>query len=147
MQFIKKIFGIRPIPANDDLTMVAKEIGPLLDNGAFEVFSKYSKILLAEDATYIVPAVWGAKKDGELDEIQIEIHQIVAPMVIQAYSYLQLQKVAPAQEFAIKYLVRGYIITKIAHLTEMLKKESCRELSSTVCNDSPLKHLKTIGRA
>lgn len=106
----------------EDVVKVAKIIGPLIDGTANEIFTSYNTKLLSEPITYIVPAVWGARKDGELTATQKEINKQVAPVIKKVFESLQLRDLGGAQEFALWFLIRGLIIAKITYLIEAFKK-------------------------
>ena len=59
--------------SSQDLLSITKNIGPLLDRATRGVFLAHAQKLMTESVDYIIPAVWGAKKDGTLDETQQEI--------------------------------------------------------------------------
>ena len=124
---------------SQDIMSIASAILPLIDSKVNETFMAYGQKLLNEPLDYIVPAVWGAKKDGELEPDQREINKKIEPVVLSVYASLQLTKVEPAQEFAILSLIRGLIISKLIYMIEGVKFRSrektdtdqviCRELA------------------
>lgn len=70
-----------------------------------------------------MPAVWGAKKDGELTTNQKEIHKQIIPIIEDVFEKLDLKKISPPQKFAIGYIIRGLIISKITYMILMLKNK------------------------
>jgi len=106
-----------------DLTKIAKIIGPLVDKKTEDILISYHKELLAEPVSYIVPAVWGAKKDGTLTASQKEIHKKIAPVISEIMDLLKLEELGEPQKFAIGFIIRGYIISKITYMIEMVKNQ------------------------
>ena len=125
---------------------LASVILPLIDGKVNETFMAYGQKLLNEPLDYIVPAVWGAKKDGELEPDQKEIHKKIEPVVLSVYSSLHLSNVDPTQEFAILSLIRGLIIAKLIYMIEGVKfryqdkKDSERIVCSTLADLEPQGH-------
>lgn len=105
------------------ITDLAKTIGPLLDNLANDIFLSHREILLSEPITYIVPAVWGAAKDAELTAEQIEINKKIVPVVNRVFQILQIDNLNESQAFAIGFIVRGLIISKVTYMIEALKNK------------------------
>ena len=56
------------------LTKITKVIGPLIAATAERIFLSHAYDLMTGPIDYIVPAVWGEKKDGELDDTQRKIN-------------------------------------------------------------------------
>lgn len=106
-----------------NITDLAKLIGPLLDKLANEIFLSYREILISEPITYIVPAVWGAAKDADLTAEQIEMNRKIVPVVNQVFQILQIDSLNESQAFAIGFIVRGLIISKVTYMIEALKNK------------------------
>jgi hypothetical protein len=106
-----------------NITDLAKLIGPLLDKLANEIFLSYREILISEPITYIVPAVWGAAKDADLTAEQIEMNRKIVPVVNQVFQILQIDSLNESQVFAIGFIVRGLIISKVTYMIEALKNK------------------------
>jgi len=100
---------------------IANVIGPVLDGVVHDIFTAYRMELLSEPITYIVPAVWGAKKEGDLTPVQKEINMRVVPAINKAYDSLQMRNLGSDQEFALYFLIRGLIISKITFMIETLR--------------------------
>jgi hypothetical protein len=105
----------------DNLLMPANAISTRIDKMAWDVFSSYRMELLAEPITYIVPAIWGAKKDGELTPLQEKIHSRVHNQINEICDCLQIHDLTASQEYAVKYLIRDLVITKIAYMIESFR--------------------------
>jgi hypothetical protein len=83
---------------------IAKTVGPLIDKLANNIFMSYREILLDKPIDYIVPAIWGAKKNGGIDKTQKEINQQVVPVVKGIFNLLHVNDLSSSQEYAIGYL-------------------------------------------
>ncbi len=119
MSFLNKIFFKRiKNEKPEDVLKIATIIGPTIDKIVIEVFAAYKKELLAETITYIVPAVWGAKKDGELTTTQKEMNEQIAPVIEEILEEFHSEHISVPQEFAIGFLIRGLIISRITYMNE-----------------------------
>jgi hypothetical protein len=114
----------RKVNSQEEVMKIAKAVSPKIDDLASEIFEVFNSSLLAEPITYIVPAVWGAKKDGDLTEEQKEIHGMVLPVIQDIIRLFEIKNPTPAQEFALAYLIRGLIISKITYMIEKIKTET-----------------------
>ena len=85
--------------------------------------NSYKKTLLSEPITYIIPAIWGARLDGELTPVQIEINKQIQPVVTKIYQVFEFENLNPAQEFAILYILRGLLVAKITFMIEAMKNQ------------------------
>ncbi len=131
----------------EDVMKIARIIGPLVDKKVQEIFGEYKMKLLNEPITYIVPAVWGAKKDGELTATQKEINEQVVPVIIKIIESFQVRNLSGAQAFAIGFLTRGLIIAKITYMIEGVKNRVTNKNSSWEENTDILKDLEPLGTA
>ena len=75
----------------EDVMKITKVIGPLIDKTANEIFMSYHARLISEPITYIVPAVWGAKKEGELEDTQKEMNRQFIPVIKELFDSLKIQ--------------------------------------------------------
>ena len=108
----------------EDVMKITKVIGPLIDKTANEIFMSFHARLLTEPITYIVPAVWGAKKEGELEDTQKEMNTQIIPVIKELFDALKIQDLSGAQQYAIGFLIRGFIISKITYMIEAYKSRS-----------------------
>ena len=91
MKLIKRLFEKRQEPETQaGITEMARAIGPLLDRAANDVFLEHRNILLSEPITYIVPAVWGAAKNGDLTPEQHEINRKLLPVIHEVFEILEV---------------------------------------------------------
>jgi hypothetical protein len=122
MKILKNIFAKRrPQKEPHNVMRIANVIGPVLDDVVHDIFMAFRMELLSEPITYIVPAVWGAKKEGDLTPVQKEINMRVVPAINKAYDSLQMRNLSSDQEFALYFLIRGLIISKITFMIETLR--------------------------
>ena len=135
MEILKKLFTKEKPRKEEDIMTIANCIGPLLDGAVNEIFTNYRTELLSEPITYIVPAVWGAKRDGDLTPVQKEIHAWIMPVINKVFDSLQIKDLNSNQEFAIYFLIRGIVIAKITFMIEAL-------LNRINERDAEVQHLK-----
>ena len=88
-----KLFNRKKKPLTaEELISRAKVIEPLLEKLCSRILHDYRTTLLANEITYIVPAVWGASPDTPLTNEQIKIHKLVKEVVDQVLKVLDLKK-------------------------------------------------------
>lgn len=138
----------KPLTA-EDLIRRAKIIEPLVEALCTDILRSYRSTLLANEITYIVPAVWGASPDTPLTNEQIKIHQKVKVTVEQVLKVMDLKKVEPDQEYAVGYLLRGMIIAKVAYQVEGLRYHlmALNNDSNRTAEDTSLLDLEAVGTA
>lgn len=102
---------------------LARSIGPVIERQAREIFREYKEVLLAEPATYIIPAIWGIEKHGELSRVQKEIHRKVAPTLKEIVDALSMTDQGASHRHAISFLVRNLIVSKILFAMECFKNQ------------------------
>ncbi len=107
--------------SNDENRGGILRIKEIIDKSATKIFISHKNELLLEPITYIIPAVWGKIKQGELTGSQKEIHKRIDPLITDIMEILELDDLNETQEFAIEYLIRGLIISKITYLIEASK--------------------------
>ncbi len=145
MEFFKHLFIFRKKKAGSDLTRLAKIVGPMLDKAANDIFMEYRDILLSEPITYIVPAVWGAAKDKNLSPEQEHINKRISPVIDELFDILQIKNLDEGQRFALGFLIRGLIISKITYMIEALKNKLVTiDLGR---RDSLIRNIEPIGNA
>ena len=104
-----------------DVTRIAKLIGPLIDGISKNIFNEYHELLLREPITYIVYAVWGAKSDGELTREQTAINGKIIPVLHDVMNALDIGTITQEQTYAVEYIVRSLLISKIVVSIEMTR--------------------------
>ncbi|MBF0510405.1 MAG: hypothetical protein HQK57_15970 [Deltaproteobacteria bacterium] len=127
MNLISKFFS-KPFKKDEpeDVLSVSRVVGPLIDQLANSIFTTYSAELLAGPITYIVPAVWGATKEGELTAMQKEMNGKIAPVVDETIDSFGIRGMTGSQQFALGYLIRGLIISKIIYMIEVVRNQTAR---------------------
>ncbi len=140
MKILQGLFAKKEPVEMDDLTDIAKEVGLLLDNTASEVFIEHRHALLKEDIVYIVYAVWGAKKNGELNAEQLAIHRKIMPVISKAKAMICLQGITQKQAYALESLIRSVLINRItfmiAHFHNSLNQKISERASGDIRDDS-----------
>ena len=149
MKILNKLFSrdVKEKKQPEDIMKIARIIGPLIDETAQGIFVAYNDELLTEPMTYIVPAIWGAKKEGELTATQKEIHKKIEPVLNEIIESLVLKEVSEAQKFAIGFIIRGYIISKITYMIEMVKREDHKRIDLEEQKIDLLKSVEPYGNA
>jgi len=121
MKFFRALFGGSGKKEPVDITKRAKQVNAVIDASVNDVVKRYLPILLKEPITYIVFAVWGADKNGNITETQREIHQRIEPVVARAADILDLAELTPDRRYAVEFLVRGLIISKSTYMIELAR--------------------------
>lgn len=121
-------------------------IGRRLDRLAIDIFKYYRQILMDKPITYIVPAVWGIIQGGELDDTQRKMNSTISPALEDIIKIFKHHELSKEQDFAIRYLVNGYFISKIVYMTELYRN---RKLKANSCLDHEkvLESLEPVGHA
>jgi len=134
--------------SSKDLVRMANTIGPMIYEETQKIFELFAVDLMNEPITYIVPAIWGAKKDGELTHTQQQISAAVVPVVKKALAALQAERLNKAQQFAIGYLIRELMIALISMMVQYLQfkipARMCFEDDETICD---LMNIAPLGNA
>lgn len=112
-----KLFPLSLIGKGENCSGILK-IKEIIDQTTENVFISFKNRLLKEPITFIIPAVWGKIRHGELTHSQMEIYQIIDPAVSDIMEILELDEANDSQRFAIEYLIRGLIVSKITYLIE-----------------------------
>ena len=131
----------------EDVLGLFRIIEPRLEKASLDLFLHYRDHLLEMPITYIVPAVWGATKDGGLTVAQRAIYQEISPVVASVMETLRLESVNAAQRFAVEALVRGFVITKVTYLIEAFKNRLPRQSDFDCAKNNPLFDLEPAGHA
>ncbi len=121
-------------------------IKEIIDKTTDTIFNSYREKLLTEPITYIVPAVWGEKKDGKLTVTQKEINRKIVPMISNIMAIFELEDINRAQRFAIGYLIRGLVTSKITYMIEASRNragERIKRSKTKVKSIAPIKLIKS----
>ena len=148
MSILKRIFKIKSRDKKPrDIMEIVKKIGPQIDNVANDIFTTYSAELISEPVTFIIPAVWGARKDSELTELQKEMNKKIAPAVNGIVVSFDIKNMTEPQKFALGYLVRGLLISKITYMIEAVKNIYIKNNLQIEVEKDILCDIKPIGNA
>jgi hypothetical protein len=123
MEFMKKLFSPKTEPGKDIFENgdLAKNIGMLLNDTAKDVFLSNKMTLLEKPLTFIVPAVWGATKEGILTETQKNIHNAIDPVVQEILNSLSAEQLSDSQKYAIGFILRDLVVSKIVYMIQIYK--------------------------
>jgi hypothetical protein len=124
-------------------TVLAAQISPLLDELNHKLFLEHQSSLMREPIDYVVPAVWGAKKDGRLTPEQQEMHQKTLPFIQKVLGIIALDDLSESQKFAVDFLLRGLIINRLTYTVVMAHNRGL----GTGPADELLENLETVGTA
>ena len=131
----------------EDLMKISKIVRLTIDGTVMEIVRSYKMELLSEPIDYIVPAVWGAKKDGDLDATQKEIHTQLSPVVNRIIDLFKFEEKNDAQEFALGFLIKSLFISKICYMIDGVKKGFANKLGRRDNNTSILSNVEMLGSA
>jgi uncharacterized protein YgbK (DUF1537 family) len=123
LAFFSPAETIRRITMNDTekLLSIGKTIENLINHSVTMIFNTYMETFVAKENSYIIPAVWGAVKDGELDATQKAIHKDVKQLVENVISALFIKNMTDPQRFALGYLVNRIVIYNISFMNQLAK--------------------------
>jgi hypothetical protein len=134
-------------PANVEYDFGILKIKEIIDKTTNMIFDSYREMLLTEPITYIVPAVWGERKDGKLTTIQMEINKKIVPTINSIMELLELGDLNGDQRFAVGYLIRGLLISKIAYMIEAFRNQDFDEHGSNNKESDLLRQIEPLGNA
>lgn len=107
----------------DEQLEVMRNARTEIDTLTRKIFISHCARLVLEPISYIVDAVWGAKKDGKLTSDQKDINNKVEPVVKKMEPLLNFDALEASQKYAIQYIIRELIITRLVFMVEMLKEK------------------------
>lgn len=102
----------------EKLLSIGKTIDNLINHAVNTIFTTHRDTFAVKEISYIIPAVWGAAKSGELDKTQKKIHGDVDRLVENVISALYIKNMTDPQKFAIRYLVNRLIIYNISFINQ-----------------------------
>ena len=148
LKILREFLGrIRSRKQYRDIMQIADIIGPMIEKAVWDIFVSYRVELLSEEITFVIPAIWGAKKDGELTATQKAINEQISPVISRIFELLDIRDLNSSQEFALNYIVRGLIVSKITYMIEAFRsKLKDRTLDEQSLKDALL-HFKPQGNA
>jgi len=120
------------------------KIKDCIDETASMIFATHMKKLLSEPITYILSAVWG-KKHGQLSVSQKEINWELDPLIDEVIMLFEFDEINESQRFALEYLIRGLVISKVTYLIESFKNRSRDAQKIDDPNSNLLDQLEELG--
>lgn len=131
----------------DDLMKLAESVGSLIDQTAVDIFQTHVIELLNKPITYIIPAVWGAHENGALSSAQEQMNRSISPVVEDIIQTLQVDSLSESQIFALGYLIRGLLVSKITYMIEKLKNQLIEKIIADCRRNESLSDVETLGNA
>lgn len=137
-----------PEPKYDsDISIIAKEITPIIESVAQDIFHHHMDFLLTRPSSYIVPVVWASEETIGMDPIAQDIYRRIEPAMESVFRALDLEHPNSSQLYGISYLVRGMIISKVAFMVEAFKNMTTSIERNALATLYNLKETQTIGTA
>ena len=75
------------------------------------------------------------------------MHRQILPIVNKIHEVLELKDIEPPQEFAIGFLIRGYIISTVTYLVESLRNQADKPMNMDPKSKDYMLKIKPIGTA
>ena len=149
MKFLRNILKnmLLKKEAPDDHLKLARVIGPQIDKLANDIFYIYSKSDTLRSEKYIIQAVWNDRKNGPLERVQCDISNIVESAIISVFNELSLNQLDASQRFAIEYMIKGLIITKVIYMIEVLRNRMTSSIRDFKGLSESLETIEPIGSA
>lgn len=132
---------------DEDLIEISRSLRPIVDNITREIFAAHKDELVGREVTYVVPAVWGANKQSELTPTQREIHARVAPAIGEIVEKLGIEGLNPGQEFALGFLIKDLLITKIVYMVESYRNRLLTNSKKRERASQDLSRVDPVGNA
>lgn len=132
---------------SEPLMSRAQSIGPSIDDVTNSIFVQHSSKLIHEPITYIIPGVWGGNDLKELDSVQESIYEETEIAVEKIMEVFGTDSFEDSQKFALEYMIKGLIISKITFMVEVLKNKFSGQYQNGWNSNSTLDKIDPIGRA
>lgn len=110
-----KLLSFSSVNNFEDSSAILK-IKEIIDETTDTIFSLHKKDLMSNPITYIIPAVWGKMRRGEINANQRNIFRTIESMVRDVIEIMEFEDLNESQQFSIEYLIRGLVISKITYL-------------------------------
>lgn len=104
-----------------DVMGISRKIDAIINETVLAVFVTFRDVLMREPIEYIVPAVWGVKKDGTLDPTQTEIFQKTDDAEKKIKKEFVTDTLSDQQAFAFEYLIKSLFIARLTQIIEQMK--------------------------
>jgi len=119
----------------------------ILSGAALAVFQGHWEALLEQPSSYIVPAIWGANLEGNLDFVQAEIHAALEPVVGMILDRMSSSESPEALRYTFRYLLNGLLIYKISYMVECYRNLVVDSEGDRLHPPSLLAEMAPAGRA
>jgi len=119
----------------------------ILSGAALAVFQEHWEVLLEQPSSYIVPAIWDANREGNLDSVQAEIHAALAPVVGTILDRMAGSESPEVQRYTFRYLLNGLLIYKINYMVEFYRNRAGDPEGVRLQSPSLLAEMAPAGRA
>ncbi len=104
-----------------DVMGISRKIDAIINETVLAVFVTFRDVLMRQPIEYIVPAVWGVKKDGALDPTQTEIFQKTDDAERKIKKEFVTDTLSDQQAFAFEYLIKSLFIARLTQIIEQMK--------------------------
>ncbi len=142
----KHIKGRETLKRTEPAPLSFRELEHLLNSTAISLFEKYRAELIEKPPVYLVPAVWGVRKPGDLDATQKEIHRTLAPALEGVYSQISEFEGDSHGSRCIGYLLKELVLYKMACMAQYYMNKKGYALLSME-EDNFLDDMAPVGRA
>ena len=140
-----KSFSKKQKEQTGDLLEITEIARPLIYKTVGEIVETYKMQLLSQPIDYIIPAIWGAKKGGELDATQQKIYRQFIPVYNELFKFLNYEGLNASQQFTIGFLIRELFISKIAFMIDGIRNMALRKMYLQDQDAHILNHIDVIG--
>lgn len=106
-----------------DLLGPSREVETSVEDLANRIFRDFGSELLDTPVQELPPAVWGAKKDGPLNQIQKQVHNLARPVIDRIINLVAGESLDDSRKFAVGYMARGLVISKLALMIEIGRRQ------------------------
>lgn len=145
--FLQKLFARRKKETqSEDWRKTTKTISLLIQEETFDIFHSRAISFIEEPVNYLIPAVWGIKKDGELTPEQQEIGNRVQILTEKVIAALDVKDLNSSQRFAVGFLVRELIIARLLLFIQIFRGQLLAETGGQE-EANILRHLDVWGAA
>jgi hypothetical protein len=143
----KHIKGRKTLKRTESAPLSFREMEHILNSTAISLFEKYRAELIEKPPVYIVPAVWGEKKSGDLDATQKEIHRTLSPVLEDVYGKIGEFEADSHEGRCIDYLLKGLVLYKMAYMAQYYMNKKGYAALLSMEEDSFLADMEPAGMA
>lgn len=128
---LKKVANLFLQETKGDHSALFIEMSSLINEAVNAVIMAYGNKLIGAPIEYIISAIWGGDGKNKPDRTQKEIHNYIDYSINRIVSLLELNKLTKEQIFAIEYLIRSLLVTRIGYAIEKHISKNLLEILST----------------